>query len=441
MASQALFDIKAPSVGESITEVRILKWTKPDGAAVNLNEVVLEIESDKATVEVVAEAKGVLKIFQPEGSTVPVGAVIGGIMEGTGTTVAQAPAAKAQASTQAAAPTQSPAPAQANVSGGSPSASASPNPQMALAPSVRKIVSENNLNPSSITGTGLHGQITKGDALAAVSSPGLSKAPAAPTQAPAPTTSSAPTASPATATSPVAQVRDSRDKRQPMSSLRARIATRLVAAQHTAAILTTFNEVDLSAVNALRTQHKEAFKSKHGVGLGYMSFFSRAICEALTKDVPMVNGSLDGSEIITRDYVDLGIAVGSPRGLVVPIIREAQTMGFVEIEKAIAGLAQKAKDGKLSIKELSGGTFTISNGGTYGSMLSTPILTPPQTGILGMHKIQDRPVAVDGQVVIRPMMFLALSYDHRLIDGKEAVTFLVKVKEYLEHPETLNLSF
>lgn len=410
-------EIKAPSVGESITEVRILRWAKKNGESVKVNELLLEIESDKATVEVVAEYAGALLVDQPEGATVKVGSVIGAIDEGAAGTVS------ASASPSAPAPSVS-----------APVAAASPQTldSQPLSPAVRKIVSETGINPASVSGTGLGGRLTKGDVLSAIEK-GVSSPVAQPSPAPAAPTSVASSAAPA-------RQLDPRDRRQPMSLLRQKIADRLVSAQHTAAILTTFNEVDMSFVNTLRNQHKDAFKAKHGVGLGYMSFFSRAVIEAI-KEVPLVNGSIDGKDIISRDYVDLGIAVGTPRGLVVPVLRDAQKMGFLEIEKGIAEFALKAKDGKLSIKDLAGGTFTISNGGTYGSLLSTPILTPPQTGILGMHKIQERPIAVSGQVVIRPMMYVALSYDHRLIDGKEAVTFLVKMKEFLENPDRLGLQY
>lgn len=411
-------DIKAPSVGESITEVRILRWAKKNGESVKVNDLLLEIESDKATVEVVAEYAGALQVIQPEGATVQVGSIIGAIEEGAaGTVSASAPSSTVSA---AAAPT----PAKPH---GATAASDTP-----LSPAVRKLVSENQVDTAAVSGSGLGGRLTKGDVLQHLETRG---------SAPAPAPASAPAASHAPS-SPAAAPRnlDPRDRRQPMSLLRKKIAERLVSAQHTAAILTTFNEVDMSAVNAVRAQHKDAFKAKHGVSLGYMSFFSRAVCEAM-KAVPMVNGSIDGSDIISRDYIDLGIAIGSPRGLVVPVLRDAHQMGFVDIEKSIGAFANKAKEGKLTIKELSGGTFTISNGGTYGSLLSTPILTPPQTAILGMHKIEERPIALNGQVVIRPMMYVALSYDHRLIDGKEAVTFLVKMKEALENPSVLNLSY
>lgn len=417
-------EIKAPTVGESITEVRIMRWAKPNGAAVKMGELLLEIESDKATVEVVAEYNGALTHVQPEGATVNVGSVIGAIEEGAaGTVTAAAPAAAAQVSTST---PVSAAPA-LQVGG-----------DMDLSPAVRRMVTEGGINPAAVTGTGLGGRLTTGDIVdyseRQAARPAGAGAVSVGHQAPA-----APTSAPQPAPAPAMKL-DPRDRRVPMSLLRKKIAERLVMAQHTAAILTTFNEVDLTEVNNMRTQHKEAFKAKHGVGLGYMSFFSRAVVEAM-KEVPGVNYTIDGSDTIQRDYIDLGIAVGTPRGLVVPVIRDAQNLSFVDIEKTIAEFGARGKAGKLTMKDLSGGTFTISNGGTYGSLLSTPILNPPQSGILGMHKIMDRPMAVNGQVLIRPMMYVALSYDHRLIDGKEAVTFLVKMKDFLENPSKLNLSY
>ncbi len=404
-------NVKAPSVGESISEVSILKWTKKEGQAVKTGDLILEIESDKATVEIVAEATGRLSILQPEGARVPVGEVIGMIDDAAqGTAEAAAPAAKASAVASVKAPAMS-APAES------------------MGPAARKALAESGLSASQVSGTGKDGRITKGDVFAAATAPAVSSVSAAHTagvSAPLSRSASLPT-------------REG-DRRVPMSNLRARIAERLVQAQHTAAILTTFNEVDMSAIMAVRSQHKDSFKAKHGVGLSFMSFFTRASVEAL-RLIPEVNAAVDGRDIVYHDYYDIGIAVGTDRGLVVPVVRNAGTMGFVEIEKRIGELAVKARDGKLSIPDMSGGTFTISNGGTYGSLLSTPILNPPQSGILGMHKIQERPVAVNGKVEIRPMMYLALSYDHRLIDGKGAVTFLVHLKDFLENPEKLKLDF
>lgn len=405
-------NVVAPSVGESVTEVSILKWAKVDGQAVKPGDVLLEIESDKATVEVVAEHSGALSITKAAGERVPVGAVLGAIDDAVkGKEIAGAPAAA------------SGAPRAAQPMG---AAAAPPVGGMPLSPAVRKAVVENQLHPSAISGTGRGGRLTKGDVLNHLATPRAAVAPAAAT-------------APSVWQAPSYQDRPG-DKRAPMSTLRTRIAERLVQAQHTAAILTTFNEVDLTAVMKLRSQHKDAFKAKHGVSLGFMSFFTRAACEAL-KVVPEVNGQIDGRDVITRDYVDLGVAVGTDRGLVVPVVRGAHKMNLPAIEKEIAALAVKARDGKLSVNDMSGGTFTISNGGVYGSLLSTPILNPPQSGILGMHKIQERPVAINGKVEIRPMMYLALSYDHRLIDGKGAVTFLVTLKELLEAPEKLGLEF
>ncbi len=394
-------EIKAPSVGESITEVRIGKWTRQEGESVRVGDVILEIESDKASVEVISEYAGALRIGRHAGETVKIGEVLGSIDEGaTGTVGAAAPKAT---------PATAAAPAPAKAAEGT-----------SMSPAVLKAVTEGGLNISQIPGTGKDGRVTKGDVIGFKE--GGAK-PAAPTPPPQAVTSI-----------------DGRERRVPMTFLRQKIAERLVQAQHTAAILTTFNECDMTEVNAVRAKHKDSFKAKNGVGLSFMSFFTRAVVEAL-KQVPAVNAMIDGKDVIYRDYFDIGVAVGTERGLVVPVLRDVGKMSFVDIEKGIGALALRARDGKLSIKEMTGGTFTISNGGTYGSLLSTPILNPPQSGILGMHKIQDRPMAVNGQVLIRPMMYLALSYDHRMIDGKEAVTFLIKVKEGIEQPQKLGLDF
>lgn len=407
-------DLKAPSVGESITEVRIANWKKQNGEAVKNGEVLVEIESDKATVEVVADRDGVLFITKPAGEMAKVGEVLAQIDDAaTPSVTAAAPVAPKSAPTMAPPP---PAPSMSMSAGGG----SNPN----LSPAVKKMTADAGINPSTITGTGKDGRVTKGDVIQAMEG-GASATKAAPVTYSTPST--------------MASV-DTRERRVPMSLLRQKIAERLVHAQHTAAILTTFNECDMTAVNEVRAKHKEAFKAKYGVALSFMSFFTRAVIEAL-KEVPAVNAMIDGKEMVYRDYYDIGVAVGTERGLVVPVIRDAGKMGFVDIEKSIGALALKARDGKLSIADLSGGTFTISNGGTYGSLLSTPILNPPQSGILGMHKIQERPMVVNGQVVARPMMYLALSYDHRIIDGKEAVTFLVKVKEGIENPTKLGLDF
>ncbi|MBL7714831.1 MAG: 2-oxoglutarate dehydrogenase complex dihydrolipoyllysine-residue succinyltransferase [Bdellovibrionales bacterium] len=395
--------VVAPSVGESITEVSILKWKKNTGEAVKTGDLLLEIESDKATVEIVAEQSGVLTQLKPAGERIPIGAKIGEIdTEGKATATSSAPSAAAASS---AAPAKT-------FSNETPASSAP------LSPSVRKMVVENDLNPASISATGKGGRLTKGDVIDFMEG-GQKPKPAA---------------------IPSTYVERPGDRRVPMSLLRQKIAERLVMAQHTAAILTTFNEVDMTAVMALRNQHKEAFEKKHKVKLSFMSFFTKASVLAL-KAIPEVNASMDGKDIIYHDYFDIGIAVGTDRGLVVPVVRGAEKLSFVEIEKKIGELALKARDGKLSIADMSGGTFTISNGGTYGSLMSTPILNPPQSGILGMHKTMDRPMAVNGKVEIRPMMYLALSYDHRIIDGKGAVTFLVTLKDALENPQKLGFEY
>jgi len=415
------YNVVAPSVGESITEVSILKWAKPNGSAVKTGELLLEIESDKATVEIVAEQSGVLTQLKPVGERIPIGEVIGMIDDSatasasasTGAMPAGAPAKTP--SLQATPPAAPHSPRAAFAAGGTEVATPGP--------AARKMAAEMGVSPGQVTGTGKDGRVTKGD-LGSYTNGGSSPVPAAPIAARA----------------PQSQILREGDRRVPMSNLRARIAERLVQAQHTAAILTTFNECDMSAVLKIRNEKKEDFKAKYGVSLGFMTFFARASVEAL-KLVPEVNASLDGRDVIYHDYVDVGIAVGTERGLVVPVVRNADKMSFVDIEKRIAELAIKGRDGKLSITDLSGGTFTISNGGVYGSLMSTPILNPPQSAILGMHKTLERPIALNGKVEIRPMMYLALSYDHRLIDGKGAVTFLVHVRDFIENPDKLKLDF
>jgi 2-oxoglutarate dehydrogenase E2 component (dihydrolipoamide succinyltransferase) len=415
-------NVVAPSVGESITEVSILKWAKPDGAQVKPGDLLLEIESDKATVEIVSEYSGKLTIGVQAGERILIGAVIGNIDDA------------AQGTASAAAPNAAPSGGAAKAQAPAAAASLSGNAASTSGPAARKMAAETGVDLNQVAGTGKDGRVTKGDLQTHASGATSGATAAGPAQSAATTQAKAPAAS-------TPQLKDRvGDRRVPMSNLRARIAERLVQAQHTAAILTTFNEVDMGPINDLRTKHKDAYKAKHGVGLSYMSFFSRACVESF-KVVPEVNASIDGRDIVYHDYIDLGIAVGSDRGLVVPIVKDAHKMGFVDIDKKIAELATKGRDGKLSIADLTGGTFTITNGGTYGSLLSTPILTPPQTAILGMHKIQDRPMAINGKVEIRPMMYLALSYDHRIIDGKGAVTFLVTLKDFLEHPEKLGLEF
>lgn len=392
--------IKAPSVGESVTEVSILKWAKQNGQQVKTGDLLLEIESDKATVEIIAEATGALSIMKPAGERIPVGTVIGMIDDAVQGTVGTTPSAATSSAPIA------------------PTAAKAPTTEQPLSPAVRKAVVENNVDASQIAGTGKGGRVTKGDVIGYLA--GGTARPAAPSVTAAETPSRP------------------GERRVQMSMLRSRIAERLVQAQHTAAILTTFNEADMTAVMELRNKHKDSFKAKHGVPLSFMSFFTYAAIEAL-KAVPEVNAYIEGRDIVYHDYYDIGIAVGTDRGLVVPVVRNAEKLSVVDLEKKLAELAVKARDGKLSIADMSGGTFTISNGGVYGSLLSTPILNMPQSGILGMHKIQERPVAVNGKVEIRPMMYLALSYDHRIVDGKGAVTFLVTLKDFIEHPEKLNL--
>jgi 2-oxoglutarate dehydrogenase E2 component (dihydrolipoamide succinyltransferase) len=405
-------DITVPELGESVTEATVAKWFKAPGDAVALDEPLVELETDKIALEINAASAGVLAdIIVPEGEDVEVGAVLGHLSEGKG------------------APAASPASTASDI----------PRPEITqtaadetavLSPAVRKLIEENALDPSAITGTGRDGRILKGDVLSLLQA-AVSEAPK-PTPAPAPAASVAPPK--AAAESPEA----AREERVPMSRLRQRVAERLKMAQDTAAMLTTFNEVDMTTVMAARSKYRDAFEQKHGVRLGFMSFFVKAVVTAL-QEIPAVNAEIDGAEIVYKKYYHIGVAVSAPQGLVVPVLRDANQLGFAEIEKNITALGTKARDGKLSIADLSGGTFTISNGGTFGSLMSTPILNPPQSGILGMHKIQERPVAVDGQVEIRPMMYLALSYDHRLIDGREAVTFLVRIKECIEEPERLLL--
>lgn len=405
-------ELKAPSPGESITEVTVGQWLKKDGEQVEAGEVVLELESEKATLELAAEASGALKILKDEGETVDVGTVLGYVDDAASGAAAPAKGAEAE---KPAAKAEAPK---------APAATGGTGAEEAMGPAVRKLVTENNLDLANIPGTGPKGRVTKGDVLAY-----LDKKPAS--------TPSAPT--PAAAAAPARPAREG-ETRKRLPLVRRKIAERLVAAQQTAAILTTFNEVDMTAVKELRAKHKEAFKKKHGVNLGFMSFFTMATAQALRK-YPIVNAFIEENEIVFHDFQDIGIAVGTERGLVVPIVRNAGEMNLADIETEIARLAGRARDGKLTVDEMSNGTFTISNGGVYGSLLSTPILTPPQSGILGMHKIQDRPMAEDGKVVIRPMMYLAVSYDHRLLDGKDAVLFLVAIKEFLEDPDSMGVKF
>ncbi|MCA6230301.1 MAG: 2-oxoglutarate dehydrogenase complex dihydrolipoyllysine-residue succinyltransferase [Phenylobacterium sp.] len=401
-------DIMTPALGESVSEATVARWTKKPGESVRKDEILVELETDKVSLEVAAPADGVLEsISAEEGATVEPGAVLGRVREGAAaSTPAAAPAPSAPKVAKPAPAPAAPAPAAA--------ASAAP----VLAPSAQRIATEGRLDPAAIAGTGKGGRVTKADALAA-----LEARAAAPPPAPAP-------AAPREA--------HAREERIRMTRLRQTIARRLKEAQQTAAMLTTFNEVDMSAVMALRNTYKDAFEKTHGVKLGFMGFFVRACIHAL-KSVPEVNAEIDGQDLIYKNHYDIGVAVGTERGLVVPVVRDADLLSLAGIEKAIGDLGKKARDGALALDDLQGGTFTISNGGVYGSLMSTPILNAPQSGILGMHKIQERPVAVNGQVVIRPMMYLALSYDHRIVDGQGAVTFLVRVKEAIEDPQRLLL--
>ncbi|MDB4111366.1 2-oxoglutarate dehydrogenase complex dihydrolipoyllysine-residue succinyltransferase [Yoonia sp.] len=388
-------EVRVPTLGESVTEATVATWFKQPGDTVAVDEMLCELETDKVTVEVPSPVAGTLsEIVAAEGETVGVDALLAQIAEGD---AAAAPAAKKEEPKAEAAP----APAKASK-------------DVEDAPSAKKMMAENNL--SDVAGTGKDGRVMKEDVLNALATP-----------APAP--AAAPRA-------PVAADQADREERVKMTRLRQTIARRLKDSQNTAAMLTTYNEVDMTEVMALRNEYKDLFLKKHGVKLGFMSFFTKACVHALN-EVPEVNAEIDGTDVVYKNYVNMGIAAGTPTGLVVPVINDADQMSFATIEKSIAAMGAKARDGKLSMAEMQGGTFTISNGGVYGSLMSSPILNPPQSGILGMHKIQDRPMAINGQVVIRPMMYLALSYDHRIVDGKGAVTFLVRVKEALEDPRRL----
>jgi 2-oxoglutarate dehydrogenase E2 component (dihydrolipoamide succinyltransferase) len=412
-------EIRVPQLGESVTEATIAKWFKAEGDAVKVDEPLVELETEKVTVEVPAPAGGVLSsIAAKPGETVNVGALLGAIEEGAA--AAAKPAAKAE---KAAEPkkVQEP-PKKAEEPAKAPAA------EMPLSPAVRKIVAETKADTSAIAGTGKDGRITKGDVIEHLAKPSEKPAAYVPPQLPP----VQPVVREPRAAPPQSDA--AREERVRMSRLRQTIARRLKDAQNTAAMLTTFNEVDMGPVMALRNQYKDVFEKRHGVKLGFMSFFTKAVVQAL-KDVPAVNAEIDGEDIVYKNYYHVGVAVGTDKGLVVPVVRDADKLSFAGIEKTIADFGKRARDGKLQIAEMQGGTFTISNGGIYGSLMSTPILNAPQSGILGMHKIQERPMAVNGQVVIRPMMYLALSYDHRVVDGKEAVTFLVRVKEGLEDPQ------
>ncbi|PJI39798.1 MAG: dihydrolipoyllysine-residue succinyltransferase [Rhizobium sp.] len=409
-------EIRVPTLGESVSEATVGTWFKKVGDVVKADEPIVELETDKVTVEVPAPASGVLtEIVAANGETVGLGALLGQIAEGAAGAVSAEPAKPAAP----AAPASAAAPAAPAVSAPAPAAAGA----MPAAPAAAKMLAENNLSADQVDGSGKRGQVLKGDVIAAVAK-GVTTA-AAPAPAAAPRAPSA--------TGDVA-----REERVKMTRLRQTIAKRLKDAQNTAAMLTTYNEVDMSAVMSLRNKYKDIFEKKHGVKLGFMGFFTKAVTHAL-KELPAVNAEIDGTDIIYKNYCHIGVAVGTDKGLVVPIVRDADQMSIAEIEKDIGRLGKLARDGALSMADMQGGTFTISNGGVYGSLMSSPILNAPQSGILGMHKIQERPVAIGGQVVIRPMMYLALSYDHRIVDGKEAVTFLVRVKESLEDPERLVL--
>ena len=408
-----MIEIRVPTLGESVTEATIGKWFKKPGDAVAVDEPLVELETDKVTIEVPAPAAGVLgAIAAKDGDTVAVGAVLGRIEEGA-----------ASAKSEAAASVPPAPPVQATVS---PPVAARSSAEAPLAPSVRKLSAESGVDAATLAGSGKDGRVTKGDMLAAIE-----RAAAQPT--------------PVAATAAAVQLRAptppddaAREERVRMTRLRQTIARRLKDAQNTAAMLTTFNEVDMSHVMALRSQYGDLFERKHGVKLGFMGFFVRACVQAL-KEIPAVNAEIDGADVVYKNYYHIGIAVGTERGLVVPVVRDCDTKSLAEIEKAVTEFGRRARDGTLKIEEMQGGTFSITNGGIYGSLMSTPILNAPQSGILGMHKIQERPVAVGGKIEIRPMMYLALSYDHRLVDGREAVTFLVRVKECLEEPARLVL--
>ena len=418
-------EIRVPALGESVTEATVGKWFKHAGDAVAADEPVVELETDKVTIEVPAPAAGVLAdIAVKDGETVAVGALLGQIKEGAqapSKTVA-APLGRPDQKTDTTAPINA---AEEEPRPREPSKAPASQP-MPLAPSVRRLAAESGVEPASVTGSGKDGRLTKADMLAAIERAAATPIPVAQPAAGASLRAPAPPDDAA------------REERVKMTRLRQTIARRLKEAQNTAAMLTTFNEVDMSAVMHLRNQYKELFEKKHGAKLGFMGFFVRACVQAL-KDIPAVNAEIDGGDIVYKNYYHIGVAVGSERGLVVPVVRDADQKSLAQIESEIAGFGRRAREGALKIEELQGGTFTISNGGVYGSLLSTPILNVPQSGILGMHKIEERPVVVAGKIEARPMMYLALSYDHRIVDGREAVTFLVRVKEMLEDPARLVL--
>ncbi|MBI1180791.1 MAG: 2-oxoglutarate dehydrogenase complex dihydrolipoyllysine-residue succinyltransferase [Alphaproteobacteria bacterium] len=423
-------DIVVPNLGESITEATVAKWYKKPGDAVAQDEPLVELETDKVAVEVNAPAAGVLGDLKvKEGDTVEVGAIIGSVAEGQG----KAPPSDAETKPERP-EDKARKPEARKVDAGQPAAKpAEPADEdeepiakagVSMAPAAARLVEEQGIDPARIDGTGRGGRITKGDVIKFMDQP--------------PPAAREPAAAPAPAAARAPREAGEREERVPMSRLRRTIAARLKEAQNTAAMLTTFNEVDMSALIAMRNEYRDLFEKKHGVRLGFMSFFAKA-CVVALKEIPTVNAEVDGDAILYKDHYDIGVAVSAPQGLVVPVIRDVDALGLAGIEKAIGEAAGKARDGKLALADLQGGTFTISNGGVFGSLMSTPILNPPQSGILGMHKVQERPVVVDGQIVVRPMMYLALSYDHRIVDGREAVTFLVRVKECLEDPHRMLL--
>jgi len=423
-------EIRVPVLGESVTEATVGQWFKQVGDAIEKDEPIVELETDKVTLEVNATEAGRLEeIIANEGDDVEVGALLGQIAAGAAGAASSAPKAAAPAPEKA--PELAPAPA-APAAAPAPAAPVANGAAVEVLPAAQKLIDENNLNAANIRGTGKDGRITKGDVLEAMENGGQSPAAPAPV---APVAAAAP-AAPAVPAGPRSEA--DREERVKMTRLRKSIATKLKDAQNTAAMLTTYNEVDLTNLMALRAEYKDLFVKKHGVKLGFMSFFTKA-CIAALQELPAVNAEIEGDHIVYKNYYHMGVAVGTPNGLVVPVLRDADQMSFADVEKGIAELGKKARDGKLSMADMQGGTFTISNGGVYGSLMSSPILNAPQSGVLGMHKIQERPMVVDGEIKIRPMMYLALSYDHRIIDGKEAVTFLVRVKEALEDPQRLLL--
>ena len=422
-------EIRVPTLGESVTEATVAQWFKKEGDSVSADEPLVELETDKVTVEVPAPAAGVLaEIMVREGDTVEVNALLGAIGEGTGAKVAPKAEAKKDAAQKEEPGKDAPKKAAAATKA-APAPSATEQP---LSPAVRKLVAEKDIDPVGIEGTGKDGRLTKADVEAAAGNRGAAAAPA-------PFSASAPAPAPAPAArAPSAPEDGAREERVRMTRMRQTIARRLKEAQNAAAMLTTFNEVDMTAVMGLRKQYKDVFEKKHGVRLGFMGFFVKACCHAL-QEIPEVNAEIDGEEIVYRHYVHMGVAVGTENGLVVPVVRDADRLSIADIERTINDFGARARDGKLTLDEMQGGTFTISNGGVYGSLMSTPIINAPQSGVLGMHKIQERPMVVNGEIKVRPMMYLALSYDHRLVDGREAVTFLVRVKESLEDPQRLLL--